>query len=88
MRLGSNASGIGFSVYDTCDMPEGNVLSRLGDILFWLACIAAALIIVWVALSCFRADRSEDPYVCALLALAAFAIWAGGLACRYIFSGK
>jgi hypothetical protein len=69
-------------------MPEGKVLSRLGDILYWLACILAALIVVWGALSCLRADHAEDPYVCVLLAVAAFAIWVIGRASRYILAGK
>jgi hypothetical protein len=88
MRLVSQRERHRFCVYSGCDMPEGKVLSRLGDILYWLACIVAALIVVWGALSCFRADRADDPYLCALMAVAAFAIWAGGRACRYIFSGK
>src|SRR6202040_519866 len=29
------------------DLAEGNVLTRLGDVLYWLGCILAAIVMVW-----------------------------------------
>jgi hypothetical protein len=69
-------------------MPERKVLERLADALYWLGCILAAIVLVWGAVFCFRAEPAEDIYMFPVVAVAAFAVWAIGLACRYILSGK
>jgi hypothetical protein len=69
-------------------MPEGKVLARLGDVLYWIGCVLAAIVVVWGAVFCFAGDRADDPYLFSLVAVAAFSIWVIGRACRYILSGK
>jgi hypothetical protein len=69
-------------------MPEGKVLSRLGDVLYWLGSFLALVVAVWGAVFCLYGERAEDPYVCLVVAAAAFSIWVIGRACRYILSGK
>jgi hypothetical protein len=69
-------------------LPEGKVLSRLGDFLYWLGCILAAIVVVWGVLFCFRGDHADDPYLFSVVAVAAFSIWVIGRALRYIISGK
>jgi hypothetical protein len=69
-------------------MPEGKVLARLGDILYWIGCVLAGIVVVWGAVFCFRADNGDDPYLFSLVAVAAFSIWVIGRALRYILSGK
>lgn len=70
------------------DLPERKVLARLGDVLYWLGCILAAIVVVWGAVFFFRGDQDGDPYLFSVVAVAAFAIWVIGRALRYILSGK
>jgi hypothetical protein len=88
MRREANSSRVGFSVNGPSNMPEGKVLARLGDVLYWIGCVFAAIVVVWGVVFCFRGDRADDPYLLSLVAVAAFAIWVIGRACRYILSGK
>jgi len=69
-------------------MPEGKVLARLGEALYWLGCILAAIVIVWGARAAFGDDNPEGPYIFILAAVAGFAFWAIGRACRFILAGK
>jgi hypothetical protein len=69
-------------------MPERKLLSQFGAGLYWLGCILAAVVVVWGAVFCFRDNSADDPYLFSVVALAAFAIWVIGLACRYLLSGK
>ena len=69
-------------------MPEGKVLARLGDLLYWLGCILAAIVIIWGARVGFADDNPNGPYIFSFAAAAGFAFWAIGLACWHIFSGK
>jgi hypothetical protein len=64
------------------------VLSRLGDVLYWLGCILAAIVVVWGGVFSFAGDHADDPYLFSVVAVAAFAIWAIGRALRFIISGK
>jgi hypothetical protein len=70
------------------DLPERKVLARLGDVLYWLGCILAAIVVVWGAVFCFRGEHGGDPYLFSVVAVAAFSIWVIGRALRYILSGK
>ena len=69
-------------------MPEGKVLARLGDVLYWLGCILAAIVAGWGAVVCFRGEHGGDPYLFSVVAVAAFSVWVIGRALRYILSGK
>jgi hypothetical protein len=69
-------------------MPKGKVLARLGDLLYWLGCILAGVVVVWGAIFCFRGGSTDDVYLLPVAAVAAFAIWVIGMAFRYILSGK
>jgi hypothetical protein len=69
-------------------MPEGKVLARLGVALYWIGSVLAAVVMVWGAVFCLYGERARDPYVCSIVAVAAFAIWVIGRTCRYILSGK
>ena len=72
------------------------VLSRLGDVLYWLSFILAALIaamsavalIIWV-LSLIKGHSLSNPFWLGVLGLVvAFLVWLIGRAVRYILSGK
>jgi hypothetical protein len=69
-------------------LPERKVLSRIGDALYWLGCILAAIVVVWGFVFFFGGDHAGDPYLFSVVAIAAFAIWVIGRALRYILSGK
>ncbi len=69
-------------------MPEGKLLARFGDILYWLCCVVALLVFLWGARSEFSGNNADAPYTFAVATVAAFAIWIIGRACRYILSGK
>lgn len=69
-------------------MPKGKVLARLGNILYWLGCILAAVLLVWGTVFCLRDNSADDPYLLSVVAIVAFAIWVIGLACRHIFSDR
>ena len=69
-------------------MPERKLLLRFGAGLYWLGCILAAVVVVWGAVFCFRDNTADDPYLFSVVAVAAFAVWVIGLACRYLLSGK
>jgi len=70
------------------DLPERKVLSRLGEVLYWLGCILAAIVVVWGGVFAFRGDHDDDPYLFSVVAVAAFAVWVIGRALRYILSGE
>ena len=70
------------------DLPERKVLERLGEVLYWLGCILAAIVVVWGGVFAFRGDHADDPYLFSIVAVAAFSIWVIGRALRYILSGK
>ena len=88
MRLAAQSEPHRFFRLWQSDMPERKVLARLGDILYWIGCILAAIVVVWGALFCFRGDNADDPYLFLLIAVAAFSIWVIGRALRNILSGK
>jgi hypothetical protein len=69
------------------DLPEGKVLARFGDVLYWLCCVVAVVVFAWGALSESGAS-ADGPYLFAVATVVAFAIWIIGRACRYILSGK
>jgi hypothetical protein len=75
---------IGFSVQGATT----KLLAWIGDVLYWLGCILAAVVVVWGAVFCLRDNSADDSYLFSLVAVAAFAIWVIGLACRYLLSGK
>ena len=67
------------------------MLARLGDVLYWLACIAAVgTFSVPVAVAEFSGGSAPPPLVAAVILGAALAIpvWLVGLACRYILSSR
>ena len=69
------------------DLPEGKLLARLGEALYWLCCAVAVVVFAWGALN-ESGGSADAPYLFALATVAAFAIWIIGRACRYILSGK
>jgi uncharacterized membrane protein YdbT with pleckstrin-like domain len=88
MRLAAQSEPHRFFRLWLRDMPEGQVVARLGDILYWIGCVLAAIVVVWGALFCFRGDNADDPYLFLVVAVAAFSVWVIGRALRYILSGK
>jgi len=88
MRLESELELHRFFHLGPSDMPERKVLARLADALYWLGCILAAIVVVWGAVLYLRGGPADDVYLLPIVAVAAFAIWVIGLACRYILSGK
>jgi hypothetical protein len=63
-------------------------VTRLGDILYWIGCILAAVVVAWGAIFCFGGKHTDDPYLFSIVVVAAFSIWIIGRALRYILSGK
>jgi len=88
MRFGLTARAASvFPFLAPGDLREGKVLSRLGDVLYWLCCVVAVVVFAWGALGEFGGS-ADAPYAFAMATVAAFALWIVGRACRYILSGK
>jgi hypothetical protein len=71
------------------------MIQRLGNVLYWLGCVVAALLVagggvmaIVMARSTNVNDVSAAPYVGASLAAAAIVPWTFGRACKYIFTGQ
>jgi len=65
----------------------GSVLARLGNVLYWAGCIAAAL---WLAMGIFAVSSSKYPVGIEdvmLVAAPTVALWLVGRALRYVLSG-
>lgn len=77
-----------FCLWHPGDMPEGKLLARFGDVLYWVCCALALFVIFWGARSEFGGHDADGPYVFSVAVVAGFAIWIVGRACRYILSGK
>jgi hypothetical protein len=76
---------------DTPEKLEGRMLARLGDVLYWAASIASALILAFMFWAMSEAASWKDYLLhpdrlivvgCAVL------IWLFGRACRYVLSGR
>jgi hypothetical protein len=67
----------------------GNMLARLGHLLYWLGCIFAGLTVIYagVIYSTEGYARSEGAGLLVVFALMAFAVWLIGRACRYVLAG-
>jgi hypothetical protein len=63
------------------------MLTRLGNVLYWLGCIVAGLIIAADGYDFYMegADHYKGGYV--FIAVIAFAVWFVGRACRYVLAG-
>ena len=66
------------------------MISRLANVLYWIACIIAGLTAA-LGLLIFLMDtsaRKDGWVVMTALLVVAFVIWLGGIALRYILSGE
>jgi hypothetical protein len=96
--MATNAtSGFG-DISDIVDVLEGvgkrqvnwSMRARFGDVLYWVGCVLAALIVaidtyVWVREGF---ARSDGLWVSSEFQLAALIVWLIGRGCRYVLSGK
>jgi ABC-type sugar transport system permease subunit len=64
--------------------------ARLGNVLYWIGCITATLIVGVATALYFNADsaRGDDLPLVGFLILIAAIVWAIGAACRYVFAGR
>jgi hypothetical protein len=65
--------------------------ARLGNVLYWIGCIVAALILLYdgVLLSLEEPTQlARDFSVFVFIAIAALVVWLIGRACRYVLSGR
>jgi uncharacterized membrane protein len=64
------------------------MLARLGNVLYWLSCIVAGLIIAVYAYVTYMEPYHPDQFGMGIFVVAiAFAVWLVGRACRYILAG-
>jgi hypothetical protein len=65
------------------------MLARLGNVLYWLGCILAALIITAAIVEWFGEAqyRSNGWAIVFEFAVFAFVVWVIGRMCRYVLSG-
>jgi hypothetical protein len=65
------------------------MISRLGDVLYWLSCIIAAGLTVFGMMGAAREPSVSNQYwVFGFFAVLAFVVWLIGRAIRYVFSAK
>lgn len=62
------------------------MIERLGNVIYWFACILGAIIAAYQIYSFTTGDTGGDPLLFALFV--AIPIWLSGWAIRYILSGK
>ena len=65
------------------------MLARLGNVLYWLGCIVAALLVIggfalWFSEGRYRPDGYN---VLIGFGVVAFVVWLIGRACRYVLAG-
>jgi len=63
------------------------MITRLGDVLFWLGCLLAVACLA-IGLYGFASSRSEAWGVLGSWVLIAVAFWLIGRACRYVLAGR
>jgi hypothetical protein len=64
------------------------MLARLGNVLCWLGCVAAVMILAFVvALWKTGPHQGIDESILVVLAIFGIVVWLIGRACRYILSG-
>jgi len=65
------------------------MLARLGNVLYWLGCILAAVLITGgIALWIGEGQSSPNGYyILSGFAVVALVVWLIGRACRYVLSG-
>ena len=64
------------------------MIARLGNVIYWAACVIAALFVAYAVFLYATAPsaRHGAPGTAAMATLAAVAVWAIGRACRYIMA--
>jgi hypothetical protein len=60
---------------------------RLGNVLYWIGCIIAALIVGVATALYVKSARSDDLPTAGFLILIATIVWTIGRACRYVLAG-
>jgi len=63
------------------------MVARLGNVLYWLGCVAALVIFVFDAALWKWGAQGIDNVMVGVLAVFGFAVWLVGRACRYVLSG-
>ena len=66
-------------------MRGGNGLARLGNVIYWLACGIACLLIVAAVFATIAGH--PEPVVLGVVGVLALLVWLGGLAVRYVVRG-
>src|SRR5262245_12846170 len=67
----------------------GDMLARLGNVLYWLGCIAAVVIVGFAGIVYFsEGQRPSDLPVVVVLGVIAAVAWLIGRACRYVLAGN
>jgi len=64
-----------------------HMLARLGDIVYWSACAAAALILALGVFDYLSNLRNRHPAYALLIACVATVVWLVGQTVRYVFRG-
>ena len=72
----------------SCQFETVAVLARIGNVLYWLGCILATLMLAFSVLDWLSTDRPIDHIEFLRFSLAALLIWLIGRACRYVLSGN
>lgn len=62
------------------------MLARLGNVLYWLGCIVAGLIIVADGWDYYM-EGTQDKGAYVFIAVIALVVWVVGRACRYVLAG-
>ena len=61
--------------------------ARLGNVLYWLGCIVAAIVVIYDVTLGLANDWQDPAFLYIRTAILAVAIWLVGRACRYVLSG-
>lgn len=66
------------------------MLARLGDVLYWLGCIIAAVVTATGGFIWFveGRNRADGLIMFSFFIICAIAVWLIGRACRYVFAAR
>jgi hypothetical protein len=65
------------------------MVARLGNVLYWVGCIAAVFVLAWCVLVWMHGASAKDMIQTGVFAIIiAGVFWGIGRACRYVLAGR
>jgi hypothetical protein len=67
---------------------ESPMVARLGNVLYWGACLVAGLLALIAAYAMVFGTGEDRVFIDTALAVIALIVWLVGRACRYVLAGR